>query len=134
MKMRYQLVAIMALALFPLISQAGSFGLDSIQDHDGISGKDFPGIKDFDNKGGTHHGIGNDPTDRDKHGHDHSPPHDDHDGDFDGGDGGIWHDGPGHDTPNTVPESAPTALLLGGSVIACVALAKRQRKSSRQNS
>ena len=131
MKMHYQFVAVMALALIPLISQAGSFGLDSIRDLDGISGKDFPGIKDFDNKGGTHHGIGSDPTDRDKKGHHHSPPHNDHDGDSDGG---IWHDDHGRDGANVVPESAPTVLLLGGSVIASLALAKRLRKSPQPNS
>jgi hypothetical protein len=128
MKMRYQFVAVMALALLPLISQAGSFGLDSIRDHDGISGTDFPGIKDHDNNGGTsHHGIGSDPTDRNKGGNRHSP-HGDHDRNPDGG---IWHDDHGRDGINPVPESAPTAMLLGGSFIALLALAKRQQQSLR---
>lgn len=148
MKLYYKLMAVAAVALIPLFSRAGTMGLDGIRDRDDKPGKDLPGLKDNDDLGGTLpkgwernggpwwlHQRG-DPT-GDKHGR-HGLPHGNDDGSSNGhGDHGVtlgtgWLDNDdGRDGTNKVPESAPTAILLGASIIALVALGNTRRQKTR---
>jgi len=149
MKVHHKWIVLMAVAASPLLCNAGPISPDSNLEPGRPQGLHIPAVKPGEDKDdskeksdGLHdhdrpgHSHGNDDSDRGLKGH-HGPPNDDH---------GRYSHHPWHDRSHCgdgpvqthlgdrdgapVPESASTAMLLGGSLIALLALGRTQHAKS----